>query len=76
MKKNLDFDPHEQVYNELAERRAIAILGLSKKEAEIARAYETTKVVELDRIKREALKRKKQNIEKNSIWDTLLFIFK
>ena len=50
------FEINEDVYNELAERRAIELLGLSDKEVIIAKAYGTTKIVELLNIKNEILK--------------------
>ena len=48
---------NEKVYNELAEKRTIEILGLNDKEVTIAKAYETTKAVELTNIKNQVLNR-------------------
>ena len=52
-KKTLrSFEINEDVYNELAERRTIELLGLTDKEVTYAKAFETTKAVELMNIKK------------------------
>jgi len=48
-----DFQKNKRFYLELAEKRTIESLGLSEKETTIARAFETTKVVELEKLKEE-----------------------
>ncbi|WP_342538504.1 hypothetical protein MKY15_20890 [Sporosarcina sp. FSL K6-1540] len=68
-KKTLKFfETNEKVYNELAEKRTIEILGLTDKEIVYAKAFETTKTVELSNIKNEILK---QQNEKLTLWSVL-----
>ena len=56
-KKTLEiFEADEKVYNGLAEKRTIEILGLTDKEVVYAKAFETTKAVELSNIKKEVLR--------------------
>lgn len=50
-KTEKEFENNKQVYIELAERRTIEILGLTEKEVLYAKAFETTKVVELNNLK-------------------------
>lgn len=48
-----EFQKNKRLYSEVAEKRTIELLGLSQKEVTIARAFETTKVVELEKLKEE-----------------------
>ncbi|NRG47484.1 hypothetical protein HRF87_22415 [Bacillus sp. CRN 9] len=67
-KKNNDFEKNIRFYSELAEQRTIKILGLNNKEINIAKAFETTKVIELNNLKKEIQKKQK---EKLTWWDVL-----
>lgn len=64
-----EFENNKQVYIELAEKRAIEKLGLTEKEVLYAKAFETTKVVELNHLKEEMYDRQNQKIT----WRKILF---
>lgn len=63
------FKTNEKKYNELAEKRTIESLGLTDREVTIAKAFETTKVVELSNIKDEILQlQSKKLILRSVLW--------
>lgn len=64
-----EFENNKQVYLELAERRTIEILGLNEKQALYAKAFETTKVVELNKLKNEMFEVQNQKMT----WRKILF---
>ncbi|MGX8791690.1 hypothetical protein ACW0TQ_07915 [Oceanobacillus sp. M60] len=66
-----NYEINEEVYTELAEKRAIDQLKLSENEVLIAKAYETTKKAELSSIKREVKEQQNQYIKTPSFWSFL-----
>ncbi|WP_433958890.1 hypothetical protein [Cytobacillus horneckiae] len=64
-----DFEKNKRFYSELAEQRTIKILGLNNKEINIAKAFETTKAIELNNLKKEIHKKQKEKLT----WRDVLF---
>lgn len=68
-KKTKEFlERNQKIYEELAEKRAIKILGLKENEVFIGKAFESTKQAELILIKNEVSQRHKRL----TMWDCLL----
>ena len=64
-KKEMEF---QRLCSELAEKRTIELLGLTPKEVVTAKAFETTKIVEMDTIEKEFSKKKEENL---TLWSVL-----
>lgn len=64
-----EFENNRQVYEELAEKKTIEILGLTDKEILTAKAFETTKAVELNNLKHKMYKKQNQKMT----WRKVLF---
>jgi len=57
-----EFNKHRKFYEEIAERRTIEFLGLSKKEIAIGKAFASTKAVELDKLEEEFMQREAEHL--------------
>lgn len=72
MSININEIRKNKLYNELAERRTIEKLGLSEKEVIYAKAFETTKTMELYKIL-DVLEEKDKTKKQNSFLNHLFF---
>lgn len=63
-----EFEMNRKFYSELAEKRTIEMLGLTEKEIITAKAFETTKAVELSNIKNEIQQEQKKKL---TLWSVL-----
>lgn len=73
-----DIENNKDLINELAERRTIEMLAMSNVEIAVARAYESTKAIEVTNIKDKLLTksqhREDSKLKELSMWDVLFRI--